>query len=412
VVLTEPLAALAGGLEGGVHGGRAAVARAVGVSALDALVLAAADAVDVGDGLDGPAVEFERAGRLVHQLLELRQREDAVQAVAELAGRGLVRVGAGGDDDRAHVELDRLELLAVDRDRDLVVAEAAALGHQLGVREHRDRRVGAHLRFEGRDQLGAVAPVGVHLGEAGDAATELCLLLDEDHLEADLGEAEGGAQAGDAAAHDEAPRRGLDDDRLESLGEARPVDAGAHQAHRLLGRALVVVGVRPRALLADVHLGVLEGVHAGALGDVAEGHRVELRRARGDDERVEALLLGVLHDLLLGRVGAGEHRRAGDDDVVVALDVLDDLVHVDVVTDVAAALADVDADLAAAHGCTFAFAASATFALSRWAAAWATAAPAWRIESGMSLAPAAAPATKTPGRLVRPGSMSSSASPT
>ena len=174
----------------------------------------------------------------------------------------------------------------------------------------------------------------------------------------------------------------------------------------------LVVGVRPGALLADVHLGVLERVHAGALRHVAEGERVQLGRARGDDERVEALLLGVLHDLLLGRVGAGEHRRPGDHDVVVALDLGDDLVHVDVVADVAAALADVHADLAAAHDVTFAFATSLTFARSRWAAACATAAPAWRIESGMSLAPAAEPATNTPGRLVRPGSRSSSASPT
>ena len=111
--------------------------------------------------------------------------------------------------------------------------------------------------------------------------------------------------------------RRLDDDRLERLREARAVDAGAHEAHRLLGRALVVVGVRPGALLADVDLGVLEGVQAGALGDVAEGDGVELGRARGDDQPVEALLVDVLHDLLLGRVRAGEHRRAGDDDVVV-----------------------------------------------------------------------------------------------
>ncbi len=153
-------------------------------------------------------------------------------------------------------------------------------------------------------------------------------------------------------------RRRLDDDRLERLGEARAVDAGAHQAHRLLGRAFVVVGVRPGALLADVHLGVLEGVHAGALGDVAEGDRVQLGRARGHDQRVQALLVGVLHDLLLGRVRAGEHRGPRDHHVRVVLDGRDDLVDVDVVADVAAALADVHADLAAAHAGTFTFARS------------------------------------------------------
>ena len=251
--------------------------------------------------------------------------------------------------------LDGLEPLAVDGDRHLVVAEAAALGDQLGVREHGDRRVRAHLLLELGDQLGAVAAVRVHLAEAGDPAAELGLLLHEEDGEPDLGQAEGRAQAGDAAADDEALRRRLDDDRLERLGEARAVDAGAHQAHRLLGRALVVVGVRPRALLADVHLRVLEGVHARALGDVAEGERVQLGRARGDDEPVEALLLRVLDDLLLGRVGAGEHRRLGDHDAGLLRYGGDDFVDVDVVADVAAALADVDADLAAAHADTFTF---------------------------------------------------------
>ena len=241
--------------------------------------------------------------------------------VAELAGCRLVgRRSRWRRRSSPTSTLDRLELLAVDGDGHLVVAEAAALGHQLGAREHGDGRVGAHLLLERGDQVGAVAAVRVHVAEAGHPAAELGLLLDEEDGEPDLRQPEGRAQAGDAAADDEALGRRLDDDRLERLGETRAVDAGAHQAHRLLGRAVVVVGVRPRALLADVHLRVLEGVHAGALGDVAERERVELGRARGHDQRVEALLVGILHDLLLGRVGAGEHRRAGDHHVGVVLD--------------------------------------------------------------------------------------------
>ena len=188
-----------------MHGGRAAVARAVGVAALDVLVLAAADAVDVGDSLHGPTVVLaEAAGRLVQQLLEVGDRDHAVHAVAELAVRRLVRVEAGGDDDRADDHADGLELLAVDGDRHLVVAEAAALGDQFGVGEHGDRRVRAHLLFQSGDQLGAIAAVRVHLAEARDPAAELGLFLHEEDGEPDLGEAEGRAQAGDAAADDEA----------------------------------------------------------------------------------------------------------------------------------------------------------------------------------------------------------------
>ena len=82
----------------------------------------------------------------------------------------------------------------------------------------------------------------------------------------------------------------------------------------------MVVRVRPRALLAHVHLRVLEGVHARALGHVAEGEGVELGRAGGDHEPVEALLLRVGDDLALGRVGAGEHRRLGDGHALLLLD--------------------------------------------------------------------------------------------
>ncbi len=228
------------------------------------------------------------------------------------------------------------------------------------------------------DQLGAVATVGVHLPEAGDPAAELGFFLDEEDRQPDLGQTEGRPQAGDAAADDEALRRRLDDDRLERLGQARAIDAGAHQADRLLGRSDVVVGVRPGALLADVDLGVLEGVHAGALGDVTEGIGVQLRRTGRHHETVEALFLGVGHDLALGGVGAGEHRRLGDRHALLLLDGGHDLVDVDVVADVAAALAHVHADLLGTHAVTVAFAAStwtcaavpaAAFDFSMWAAA-------------------------------------------
>ena len=117
-----------------------------------------------------------------------------------------------------------------------------------------------------------------------------------------------------------------------------------------------------------------------------------------------SLLLDVADDLLLGRVRAGEHGRARDVDPGLVLDGVDHPLDVDVVGDVAAAVADVDADPRSVM--------PLPFICSRWAAAWAAAAPACRIDSGMSLAPEAEPATKTPGMLVSAGFRSSSGSAT
>ena len=150
---------------------------------------------------------------------------------------------------------------------------------------------------------------------------------------------------GDSRADDEHLLDRRHADRLERLRAERLLDPAAHEADRLAGGALLVVRMRPRALLPDVDLHVLEGIHAGALRDVAEGHEMELRRTGGDDHAVELLLLDVLHHLLLRGVGAGEERRLRDRDAELLLDRLADLVDVDVVGDVAAAVADIDAYL-------------------------------------------------------------------
>ena len=68
------------------------------------------------------------------------------------------------------------------------------------------------------------------------------------------------------------------------------------------------------------------------------------------------LLLDVALHVLLAGVGAGEHHLAGDDHAGLALGGRDHLVDIHVVRDVAAAVADVDADpsLALGHAGTFA----------------------------------------------------------
>ena len=182
-----------------------------------------------------------------------------------------------------------------------------------------------------------------------------CFALHQVDRQADIGQSQGGPQAGDAPAYDHRRRDGVHHYGVEGFGEARAGDTGAHQSRRLLGGSRVIVGVRPRALLADVHLRVLIGIEAGALGDLAEGEGMQLGRARSHDDAVELLLLDVVHDLLLGGVGAGEHGRAGHDHARFVRHGGDDVVHLDMVGDVASALADIDPDPALAHADTLTF---------------------------------------------------------
>ena len=85
-------------------------------------------------------------------------------------------------------------------------------------------------------------------------------------------------------------------------------------------------------------------VEVRPLGDAAEGDLVQLRRAGRDDETVEPLLLDVVDHVVLRAVGAGEHRGLGDHDARLVLQRVAHRGDVDVVGDVAAAVADVDAD--------------------------------------------------------------------
>ena len=64
------------------------------------------------------------------------------------------------------------------------------------------------------------------------------------------------AAAGDSAADHHRAGKRLDDERLKRPGKPGLGHTGPHQADCLLGRALVVVGVSPRTLFANIHLGV------------------------------------------------------------------------------------------------------------------------------------------------------------
>ena len=129
-----------GELDGRGDRGRAAVAGAVLVGAGLAGRLAAADAVDVGDAADRPTVVDQRSVGRVDERLELGQGHDPVDAVAVLADLRAVGVDAGGHDDRADLDRERLGVRPADPDADLVVPEAAGLADHLGFGEDADRR--------------------------------------------------------------------------------------------------------------------------------------------------------------------------------------------------------------------------------------------------------------------------------
>ena len=75
------------------------------MSAVDHVaVLPAAHAVDVDDVLDRLALVLEGAVARIDEPLEVRQGDDAVEAVAELVLGDGIGVEAGGHDDGARVD--------------------------------------------------------------------------------------------------------------------------------------------------------------------------------------------------------------------------------------------------------------------------------------------------------------------
>ncbi len=107
---------------------------------------------------------------------------------------------------------------------------------------------------------------------------------------------------------------------------------------------LRLVRVDPAVLLADVGDLDLVGVEAGQPGRLLERLLVKGRRAGGDDDAVEVLLLDRIDDHLLAGVGAHIDVIRGERDPGVVLQHLGDLLDVDDAGDIDAAVADEQAD--------------------------------------------------------------------
>ena len=193
------------------------------------------------------------------------------------------------------------------------------------------------------DVVGRIAAAD-GVAELEHVAAELGGALDEVDLVAHLAERDGGRHAGDAAADHDGAVRERHVDLVERLEHARPGDRHADEVLGLVGRLLGLLVVHPARLVADVGHLEEERVEPGFAERVLEDGLVGARRAAGDHHAVELVLLDLLADEREAVAGAGVHGVGGVDHAGQRLRVLGDVLDVDDAGDVAAAVADEDAD--------------------------------------------------------------------
>ncbi len=180
--------------------------------------------------------------------------------------------------------------------------------------------------------------------DLADRAAQAVALFDQVDGEALLGQGQGGRHAGDAAADHQGRvvhrRAGF----LQGHERGRPGRRHADQVDRLLGRRGRVARVDPGALIANIgHLQQV-GIEPRIAKRVAEDRLVRPRRTGGDHDPVQPVLGDLGLHLVLVVVGAGVDVRLGKDHAGQEPRSLDDPLHVDHRGDVAAAMADEDAD--------------------------------------------------------------------
>ncbi len=121
-------------------------------------------------------------------------------------------------------------------------------------------------------------------------------------------------------------------------------DAAQQEMNGFFGRALLIVSMRPGALLAQIHLHILIRIQPGPLGHSPKGMHVEGGCAGRDHEPIQLGAPDVLDHLLLRSIGAGEHVGPGNSNPGLPGNFLPDLFHVYIVRNIASAIADKNAD--------------------------------------------------------------------
>ena len=143
-------------------------------------------------------------------------------------------------------------------------------------------------------------------------AAELGRALDEVDLVAHVAERQGAGHAGDAAADDDGGVRERHVDLEQRLEQPGPGHAHLDQFLGLLRGLLRLLGVHPARLVADVGHLEEERVEPGLAQGVLEDGLVRARRAAGDDDAVEVVLLDRLADEREAVRGARVHRVGGE----------------------------------------------------------------------------------------------------
>ena len=205
-----------------------------------------------------------------------------------------------------------------------------------------DAAVGGGAGQPGREAAHGAVLGRERLAEPGHVAADALLALDEMDLDARGGELLGGGDAGDAAADHQ--HRAVEEGALarQVAHVLQAGDGALDDLPRLDLRALGLVRVHVGAALADVAEGHGVLAQLELPGDALEGGALEARRARGDDEVVEAALF---HGLLDHRAAFGAAHELVDvdlDDAVERARVLGQRLEVHDAADVAAALAEED----------------------------------------------------------------------
>ena len=95
--------------------------------------------------------------------------------------------------------------------------------------------------------------------------------------------------------------------------------------------ALLIVGMRPGTLLAQIHLHVLVRIQSGPFSHAAKSMQVEGGAQEATTRPSSLGVFNVVDHLLLRRIRAGKHVRPGNDNPGFRGDFLPDFFHIHIV---------------------------------------------------------------------------------
>ena len=251
-----------------------------------------------------------------------------------------------------------------------------------------DVRPPGKLFFHGLHDRRPVLPRRPEVLEGPHVPPKHCLLLHEKDLHTHRGQEKGSAQAGDTASYDEGRLGDVHPLLFEGdiVGSGR--EAGQDELPRLLRVARDIVP-HPGAVLPYADPSEQEGVEVRLLQEVLEKLLVERWGAGGDDHAVEAVLFDALGDHVLTRLRADKGVILCHGHGRIFLEIGAQVLHIDGVLDIVAAVADEDA----------------RFHRLRYSMHLDAASPPEATVSGTSLGPEAMPQTKMPSTFVSEGAV-------